>query len=472
MSRRLIIASVAIAVAGLVGITTVAVMAGGDDRRLAALSSTTSGYTWVLEMGGQSIGTLESLEGCRARGETAQVLQQSVQGSSFVGKQISAVAFEPCVLRFGTGVAKPLFDWIQASLDQSYQRKNLVLRLLNDQRRERTTLQVQNALISRLELPRFDKSAVQSERALFELTVAPDSLSRINHGGSGQIVNVPQPGKTALAARFRFSLDGISNLDAKVIEPLVATVKLQDQVGQTRTYTQEPTTLDVGQLKITALASSSASLDSWFQSFVIQGMNDASREKTASLEILDPATTAVLLTVNLTGIGIVDAVYGLPPGSTSTDVAAATNDYRFYVEGAALALFSPPPPPPPATSTAAEPPPPPATTAPPPPPPPATTAPPPPPPPAEETLAAPQGVTAKLSSASQATLEWAAVEGAETYVVLMSLKPGDEHTEVLRTEKPSAVVEKLEGGPPYYFVVRAVGGGSESPNSEEVEATG
>ena len=54
----------------------------------------------------------------------------------------------------------------------------------------------------------------------------------------------------------------------------------------------------------------------------------------------------------------------------------------------------------------------------------------------------------------------------------MSRESGGPYTEVARSEKPTAVAEKLEGGPPYFFVVRSVVEGEESADSEEVVAKG
>jgi hypothetical protein len=79
---------------------------------------------------------------------------------------------------------------------------------------------------------------------------------------------------------------------------------------------------------------------------------------------------------------------------------------------------------------------------------------------------------AKLSSKTDALLEWSPVEGADGYIVLVSPKSGGDYVEVARGEKPAAAVGKLEGGPPYYFVVRAFNAKEESENSDEAEATG
>ncbi len=75
---------------------------------------------------------------------------------------------------------------------------------------------------------------------------------------------------------------------------------------------------------------------------------------------------------------------------------------------------------------------------------------------------------AALNEKGGVTLEWAPVDEAEGYVILMSREPGGDYAEVARSDGPTAVVEKLEGGTPYYFVVRALKGETQSANSAEV----
>jgi len=67
-------------------------------------------------------------------------------------------------------------------------------------------------------------------------------------------------------------------------------------------------------------------------------------------------------------------------------------------------------------------------------------------------------------------LEWQPTEGAGSCLVLTALQPDGEYTELGSTEKPSYQATGLEGGPPYYFVVRAVRGEERSADSAVAEA--
>jgi hypothetical protein len=96
---------------------------------------------------------------------------------------------------------------------------------------------------------------------------------------------------------------------------------------------------------------------------------------------------------------------------------------------------------------------------------------PPQPPPVEGTVAAPEGLEARVGE-SQAALVWQPVEGATGYVILMSLSPREEFKQVGEAgaeKEPSFTAEKLEPGRTYYFAVRAVRKDEQSENSKVVQ---
>jgi hypothetical protein len=65
--------------------------------------------------------------------------------------------------------------------------------------------------------------------------------------------------------------------------------------------------------------------------------------------------------------------------------------------------------------------------------------------------------------------EAAPVEGAEEYLVLVALKPGgEEYVDQIRTKEPR-LAQDINGGPPWYVVIRSLRGEQESANSREIE---
>jgi hypothetical protein len=86
-------------------------------------------------------------------------------------------------------------------------------------------------------------------------------------------------------------------------------------------------------------------------------------------------------------------------------------------------------------------------------------------------LAPPTEIKASVNSDAQLLLNWSPIEGAEGYLVLVSLKPGgEENVGEIHTKEPSLVAE-LKGGPPWYVVIRSLRGEDQSADSKEIEVT-
>lgn len=208
-------------------------------------------------------------------------------------------------------------------------------------------------------------------------------------------------------------------------------------------------------------------LADWFEDFVVQGQRSNNAERDAELEIRDGDFNSPIR-FSFEGVGIFDS-------SDSADLI--WRRYSLYIEDFSMQFFpivtpapQPEPQPPPTqtqtettetettetettetetTETETEP-----------------------PPDDPQPPAAPVEPRATLNEKGGVTLEWGPVDEAEGYVILMSREPGGDYAEVARSEGPTVVVEKLEGGPPYYFVVRAVKGETQSANSAEVAVKG
>jgi hypothetical protein len=469
MSRRSVIALVIASILGLVAVGAAVVLFSGGDRQVGAFQST-SGNRLVLQLGGSSF-ALRSVEGC---GVASQVVKETHQADpSPPAKHLASPEVKPCVVVIRLSDQLPVLQWIQSMLAGQLQPKNFTILIAkaSDPTRKGTELQAQNALLSSVKFPTLD-AGVSDQPLEVELTLAPEQLNRTDYGSSSTSMPSVPPAKLAFTYAFSLDLSGVSDAQhTKAIGPLTFTRPIMQQaVGELRDYQIEAGHLDIGDLVVTQPSGWVGQYNNWFQSFVVQGDNGNNREKSATLAFND-ASGALLFSLAFQRVGIFDAE---DSGSIGASSGVAERRYSLYAENVSLTLpagATPPPssptPPPPSPT-----PPPPAPTPPPPSPTPPPPAPTPPPPPPATGLAAPTNVVAKLSSKTDALLEWSPVEGADGYIVLVSPKSGGDYVEVARGEKPAAAVGKLEGGPPYYFVVRAFNAKEESENSDEAEATG
>jgi hypothetical protein len=430
-----------------------------------------------MQIGGTSF-SIKSLEGCRARGGVVAEPAQQGDPSPTRQKHLSTVDFVPCDVSLRLSDQAPALQWIKDMLAGQQQARNVTILIGTSTGKRATEIQVQDALLSRVRFPKFDGSVSNTVPIVTELTLVPEELERTDYGSNGPSMPNVQTAKSTTSSGFAFDL-GISDTNyTQTVGPFEVTQEVTKQAaGEDTLFPQlQLGELSLGNLEVTQPSSHWQGFNSWFEDFVLDGDNDNSQEKNGSLAIRNPQNLAVLFTLNFDGVGIFDLDDIIAAGETSI----LRRSYSLYIERATLTFPGATGPQPQPTPTPPAPtPPPPSPTPPPPsptPPPPAPTPPPPsptpPPPPPTTGLAAPTDVVAKLSSKTDALLEWSPVEGAATYIVLMSLKPGGDYKEVARTEKPAAEIGKLEGGPPYYFVVRASNEKETSEDSAEVEASG
>jgi phage tail-like protein len=479
MSRR-VVAGAALAIAGLIAVVGIGiVVAGGGDRRIGAASAEKRGYVagkFVLYDGaGLQLGFPNSVKGC---GIGANVVTEQLGPESASSKHISQPVYDPCVIEVGTGMDRSLYDWIGDMLARKPSRKNLWIVATDFAYKAQSGIRLLDAVLTEVKFPALDASS--KDIAKLTLTIEAESLRKFDPCcGSFTPGSVSSKGSAAkdvqkkwLPSNFRLKLDGI---EVKKVNKIGAWVARQgvavDEIGEFREASKEPGKLELGDLAVTQPATE-VDLDSWFESFVVNGKNDQESEKAATLEFLAPDLKNVLFELTFSGVGIFRmADDEFEAGSENI----RRQTFSLYVEQAALTAKPgdvvatspppPPPPPPPATTTTPQPP-----------------APEPPPPPPTTTETVPTETTPALEpgpgkleavsgpAAGEIQLTWSPVPEGEGYIILIAGEPGGPYEEVGRTRRTSFVVGGLETESPYYFVVRAIVFGEETADSPEASA--
>lgn len=441
MSKRFVFGVVAAVLAVIVLGGIIVWATGGGATRTAALeqSSSSNEVSWYVYGGttAQSFwGDLRSVSGCDTAGDVATV---KALGTGEIKKHLSGLSPSPCRLEVVVSerVNRDLYTWLNATLSQTYTRRNLTLvRKLSTSNQIRESISLRDALIERIELPALRS---QAEGFTVGLTVRPEESTR---SSNSPVANPPSGRSTeASTSHFDVALSGIGSLRPSRFEPWSAAVTIaraqpspEERVGQDA---YEANGLSVGDLGLSISLqtpggmSRADNLHNWFNSFAIQGNADDGQERTLTVTLVDPrdVTAPPLLTVTFTNVGIF--------GEPSYWVANDPEKFLFYAEGASfsgLPSTTPPPPPPP---------------------PPATAAPP-----------APTNLQAAVEG-SAINLSWEQVkEAAGGYRVLYAAQPEGPYKQLRETLEPAVTVELPAGT--YYFVVRAVSGETESENSNEV----
>jgi hypothetical protein len=466
MAKRLAL-GIALAIAGLIAITGIGILvARGDDRVLgAAAERSYVAGRYVLDIDGERV-LAQSVKGC---GVAADVIEQEANAEGIVRKHVSQPVYEPCVIDVApSGLGKSLYEWIRSTLDRKGGPKNLSILAADYAYKVRAGSQLSNAYLTKVTFPGPDASA--KEPAYLQLTIEPESWSKAT-GWIGTDLKASVQTATQKKwppANFRLTIPGLDTTKVAKIGAFTATQKVAaDAVGELREYEKTPGKLELGNLVVTSATANNEKFHQWFDSFVIQGNNAQSDEKTATLEYLDPNMKNVLFTLSFSGVGVFRVE---EDAAESSKDKLARETFWLYLEEASFASGSlappPSPPPPPPTGTT---PPPPAPE----PPPPATTT--------EETVPTettleelapgPEKLEALAGpERGDVQLSWAPVAEAEGYIVLFASEPGGPYEEVGRTRRTSFIISGLDSEVAYYFVVRALVFGEETADSPEAAA--
>jgi hypothetical protein len=328
MQRRSLIALVVAAVLGLIALTGLALVVGGDDRRAGALGDEAGSLRWRVRMDGQWMAELSSLRGCSVR---RAVRQQQVGPAT--DKSVGARRLEACELTFAWA-EKPLRDWIKAMLQGQQQRKLVELYAVNlADRAQHVKLELEQTLIKKVVFPQLVKENTPGAAYELSLVLQPEQILRTDPA-SGLASNWSPP-RAPTRNNFRLSFQGQIMQSATGMGPVAVTQELSEQADPTGaagdvTYAMGGLVLD--DLTLTTQRTPIINLEQWYRTFVIEGQNDESQEKTIQLEQLDPQTNAIIFTLSLSGVG----VYG-----ASDNQGAGTRAYTLYAEGVAYSEPTP-----------------------------------------------------------------------------------------------------------------------------------
>jgi hypothetical protein len=261
-----------------------------------------------------------SVAGCATKAEVVQLAVADDQDK----KHISALAHQDCVLQVN-GLSPPLLNWVKTMLDNNQAKKNVLLSIRNADG-SGVNLSLPNTLLSGFAVPVLKVG--DSKPVTFEITLAPEDIQRST--GPAAAAQAPKGG-LPVAGTFKFELAGAAPSLSSFEGFTVKQKFTQDDVGEQRLDTKQPTKLDLGDLEVrlneTSTKSGANVLDAYFQSFVMQGNNDDSAEKPASL-ILSDSLGKQVLRFDFSNVG----AYSREPAAREDNARG----FGFYVEKATI----------------------------------------------------------------------------------------------------------------------------------------
>lgn len=256
---------------------------------------------FALTLDGVKCGFLKSVDGGAI---SAEVIQEPAGPSYFVKKHIGQPKYEDLTVQVGFSMSKPLYDWIAQSWKMNYTRKNGSIVAMDQSLTPKSERQFTQALLTETTIPAMDGSS--KEPAYITLKFSPETI-RLVPPSSGD-----KPGeygkneqKMFLPSNFKFEIDGLDCSKVNKVESF--TVKqstVKDDIGDARDYAKEPGKLEFPNLTITLAEIAAQPFVDWHRTFVIEGKNDESAEKSGSLTFLSPNREKVLGTIKFYNLGI------------------------------------------------------------------------------------------------------------------------------------------------------------------------
>jgi phage tail-like protein len=259
-----------------------------------------------VELDGIMAGWVWSAEGGHA---TSDVVAEKLGPDHIIKKHIAGVKYEDISIQCGTGMSKGFYEWIKASFDHKYERKNGAIIAADYNYKEHSRLTFNMGLITEIGFPALD--AASKDAAKMTIKVSPEYTRQSTTTGgpsiSGKYAIDPGKQKKWLPANFRLKIDGLEEPCSRVNKIEAITVKqkvVENPVGELRDYEKEPAHLEVPNLVITFPESHAKPFYDWHDDFVIKGNNGDDKEKSGTLEYLTPNLQEVLFTLTFKHLGI------------------------------------------------------------------------------------------------------------------------------------------------------------------------
>ncbi|HTP20840.1 MAG TPA: phage tail protein [Solirubrobacteraceae bacterium] len=268
------------------------------------VSSANPGFAaprYALELDGVHDCWLVNAEGGYA---TSDVVVEKIGADLIAHKHLASVRYEDLSLTFGEGMGPGLFDWMRSAVAREWRRKNGAVVTYDYDGKEVERLEFTNALLGEIDLPALDAASKDTVRMTVrcqpEYTRKRPSANTVVGAAATAAVQ-----KKWLPSNFRLSIGGLDCTKVSKIEGMPVGLKVpQSAGGEIRDYANDLAHLEIPDLVVALAETGATTWEQWYEDFVINGNNGADKEKSGTLDYLDPSMRNVLFSVGFRGLGI------------------------------------------------------------------------------------------------------------------------------------------------------------------------
>lgn len=308
LSRRDLFRTAGLATGGAMLLGLPGFLQGWTSEAQAALKPTYTTSNVALELDGNFVGFLTSVEGGNAY---AEILADPAGPDLIQRKRPGPVRFEDLIIEIPLDrYVKPLNDWITATLTANSIQHDGAILFTDFNFVEVKRLEFFNATLTEVTLPAADATDGKRQ-ALLTLRITPQT-TRLTGGSGKKLSSLGLKSKAVLAGNFRFNVQNLEQACKRItkVSPISAKrVLIGAPVGQEKF--RQPSSagiLDCSKVSITLPETDAGPFYKWFDDTVVKGRPDMGRpddERGGLLEWLDPTLKTVLVSAQLGGLGIV-----------------------------------------------------------------------------------------------------------------------------------------------------------------------
>jgi len=280
------------------------------------------GDLFYMDVAGQATGWIKGVQGGEA---SADVVTEKLGPDHIAKKHIANVKYNEFSVQLGVGMTKGLYEWIKASFDKSYARKDGTVVAADFNFKPVAAASFFQALITEVGMPALDASS--KDPAYVSIKFQPDATSF-----QPPPAKQPAPQPKPLPTSFKLEIDGldtsrVSKIDAFTIKQST----VSDPLGNPSAVE------DVPNLSVWIDPASSATWSAWEDDFVIKGNNGDDKERSGSLIFFDTQDVELMrLAFDHVGIFKMTPEHGSAAGDCKLCPDIASIKVELYSENVSL----------------------------------------------------------------------------------------------------------------------------------------